>query len=288
MSPHRPTRNGPWCRPAPPGIACLPLFLLLAAPALAQPSSRPDGARSGRLPAAAGPSAEPRGAGEEPGRSATLVAEGDRLFGTQQRTAALQAYEQALAADPGNLEARFKQGVVLAVGGRSSEAIAAWEEVVAREPGHGPARQALLLARWKEAQEAQEAQGAAAEQPGLEEARRLVRAGSYARARQVLQRIPPRGEAYWDWMLLEGEALMGEGRAAEAAEAYRAALGHARSSAAALLGLGEAWRALGLLDPAAWCYELALTVAAGSDTLSLEQQRRARQILDRLAAAGPQ
>ncbi|MBM4319829.1 MAG: tetratricopeptide repeat protein [Deltaproteobacteria bacterium] len=251
-----------------------------AAPGQVQPSSpsAPEAGEAASQPAGAEQVPSPAGPGP--------IGEGDRLFREKRWSEALRVYEQQLAAQPAHLEARYKRGVVLALVGRLEEAVEDWEEVVARQPEAAPAREALLLARWKKAREEQQRAADLADRAKLEQAGGLLEAGSYAPAREVLMLVSPQGALYRDWLILEGQALLGLGKPELAIEAFQAAVGQGAKGAPALLGLGDAWLALGRNERAAWCYELALTVAAGTTALAEPQQRRVRQILHRLAAAG--
>jgi thioredoxin-like negative regulator of GroEL len=197
----------------------------------------------------AAPAAMPPAATAVPAAPARDVAEvldeADAAFDTDDHDRALALYQEALAADPGNLRALRRAGLLLGWAGRAGEAAPLLEKAVGLEPGDRPTR--LQLARvyswdrqWDKSLAAYDA--LLSEDPSdvstaVERARVFAWAGRLSESEQAYREIlaahPDSSEA----KLGLAQTIGWEGRLDESAALYREEL--ARSPSGARLGLAR-------------------------------------------------
>jgi tetratricopeptide (TPR) repeat protein len=199
------------------------------------------------------------GAGMGPGTPATLAAEpaaaaataadavreADAAFETGDHTRALALYQDALAAEPDNLQALRRAGLLLGWAGRAKEGVPLLEKAVRLDPADRPTR--LQLAReysWSrefdqslQAYDALIAEDPADVSTAVERARVLAWAGRLPESeesyRKILAAHPDSAEA----KLGLAQTIGWQGRLDEAAGMYREEL--ARSPSGARLGLAR-------------------------------------------------
>ncbi len=98
-------------------------------------------------------------AADDPTQKARVLAgDAGKLARAGELTEALEKYSEAVAADPGNIDARYQKAALLAHFGRFDEALTDLTQVLDAAPHHGPARRAeatalLLQGRYSEARE---------------------------------------------------------------------------------------------------------------------------------------
>src|SRR5215813_7431191 len=176
---------------------------------------------------------------------ADVVRQADAAFDADDQARALTLYQEALAADPDNLRALRRAGLLLGWAGRANEAVPLLEKAVSLEPEDRETQ--LQLARvyswdrqWDKSLAAYDA--LLAKEPGdvstaVERARVLAWAGrlpaSEEAYRQILAAHPDSSEA----RLGLAQTIRWEGRLDESAALYREELG--RSPSGARLGLAR-------------------------------------------------
>lgn len=183
---------------------------------------------------------------------------------------AARDFEQASRRQPGNAEARYQQGVALALGGRYSEASAAWTDALRRDPGHQAA--AHNLARLREKVAADEKKGGLG--TAAQRAREHLRAGRFALAEAEAEKILASRADAPETLLIRGRARLERGDAAGARADFQHALSLQPGSSEALRGLADTYLAEKDRDKAA--YYLELYTAAATD--AADQRRAERQL----------
>lgn len=206
---------------------------------------------------------------QPPSSARATVGDGDRLLAQGHPQEATAVYEQLVRNEPGNVEALFKLGNVLAKQGSYAAAIDRWTQVtqLSREASvRASAQQNIDRARTKLSTPAAAAPVAAAVATPVPSGRRVslaayeqgVRsitaqdyASAYASLTQAIQAEPSLSVAY----VARGSAQVGLRRYADAALDYQHALSLDPQQASALYGLAESLRAQGKNAEAKSYYE---------------------------------
>jgi tetratricopeptide (TPR) repeat protein len=219
------------------------------------------------------------------------LAEGDRAFNAKDFRAALFAYQDAVTADPKNVEALLKAGNTYAKMAHDDEAIELWNRVLQLDPQNAAAHEAIAAAHERKAALAQKpaaktASPAPVAPPPLTTAPQIDEAGARARYSAGVGLIRDRkyDEALAElnqalaikpgWvnaLIARGSARIGLARYDDAIADYSAARQADPSLAAPLFGLAEAYRGLGQTEKAADLYRQFAASNAPDAQPSLKQ-----------------
>lgn len=235
----------------------------------------------------------PRSTGtSQPELAKKRLAEGDALWAQKNYRDASFAYQDAVNADPTNIEALFKLGNTYAVLGYYTQAIERWNRVAELSPDPAVKKSAqdnIAKAQTKMAQAGGGTPQAQGKVPGsgpvapavrqqaraaYEEGVRLINARDYQNAvRQLttaIQHEPSLAVAY----VARGSAYIGLRRFAEAAADYQYANRLEPNLSSPLYGMAEAFRALGRTADARTYYEKYAQSNASDVRPELQAQAR--------------
>lgn len=281
----------------------------------AAPAKSPEGAAgfpvappapvSGAAAAGGRPGTPPSGAGASPtpivpspSLCAQKLAEGDRLLAEKSYREASFAYQDAVNADPNNLEALFKLGNAYAVLGYYSQAIDRWTRVAQAAPNAAWRKSAednIAKARSRMALEGGGSPQAQGKAPGSGPVAESTRARARQAYEQGVKQINAREygaavQALTSAITLEptlvvayvarGSAHIGLRRFADAAADYQYALKLDGSLASPLYGLAEAYRGMGRPGDAKGYYERYVVSTAPDVRAELKKdaQQKAGQL----------
>ena len=269
-------------QPAPAAAA-----VAAAAPAAAAPAA-----------AAAAPTTAPPPAGTLAAQAAQKVAEGDKLWAEKKYREASFAYQDAVNADPNNIESLFKLGNAYAVLGYYSQAIDRWAKVQQLSPDPAVRKSAadnIARAQQKMAQAGGATPQEANKPPGsgpvadstrtqarqhYETGVQLIGQRRYGEALNSLNECLRLEPALTVGYIARGSTLIGLRRFAEAAVDYQYALRLDPSLSSPLYGLAEAYRGMNRVDDARGYYQKY--VASTAPDVRPELQSDARTKLDQL------
>ena len=187
---------------------------------------------------------------------------------------------------PERAESEFRRGVDLLKQGRSREAEGAFAASLSSDPAHHGARQALValkLERRELGQASRLLQEGLALDPTQADfavalARIRIEGGQLPSALDALDAAASAGSNYAELHALRGTVLQRLGRHAEAAAAYRAALGVEPATPNAWLGLGISLEALQQKPEAAQAFRNALASGPTSMELKTFAEQRIRAL----------
>jgi tetratricopeptide (TPR) repeat protein len=263
--------------------------------AAAAPAPTPAPAAPVAAPVVAAPPAE-----AIPSAAAKKVGEGDRLMGEKKYREASFAYQDAVNADPKNVEALFKLGNTLAVLGYYSQAIDKWNVVQQASTDPTIKKSAvdnIAKAQAKMAQVGGGSPQAQGKPPGAGPVADSTRAQARAYYEQGVKQIGARdyGNALASLSaclqlepalsvgyVARGSALIGLRRFAEAAVDYQYALRLDPNLGSPLYGLAESYRGMNRPSDAKTYYERY--VASSSSDVRPELQTDARGKIEQLRA----
>lgn len=253
------------------------------------PAATPSG---GAAAAPSQPSAPTGPVSPAPELAARRVADGDRLLQEKKYREASFAYQDAVNADPNNVEALFKLGTAYAILGYYAQAIEKWTRAgqVTTDPAiRKNAQDNIAKAQAKMAQagggspqsqgkppgsgpvaESTRAQARQAYEKGVKQIGSRDFAGAVASLSLAAQLEPTLVVAY----VARGSAHIGLKRYAEAAADYEYALKMDGSMASPLYGLAEAYRAMNRLADARSYYEKYAASTAPDVRPELQQDAR--------------
>ena len=206
------------------------------------------------------------------------ISQGDQLFSAKQFRDALFAYQDAVNADPANVEALFDLGKTYAVMGYYPQAIDRWQRVaeLATDPGvkqraqeniakaqakvgiaSSPPASATTttMAAAPQPTVAPAATGPEAARQHYEEGVNLINARNYQSAIDALNASLAASPGYALAMAARGSAHVGLRQYPEAVDDYQAALRMDPNMATPLFGAAEAFRALGRKQDAKLYYQ---------------------------------
>ena len=247
--------------------------------------------------AAAAPSSSPAQQ-PAPALAAARVAEGDRLMQERNYRQAAFAYQDAVNADPDNIQALFNLARANAVLGDYAQAIERWNRVIELSPDPSIRKSAqdnVARAQAKLAELGGGSPQAQGKPPGSgpiagstrEQARQAYEQGvrqikdrDYAGAIQSLSRTIQLEPTLTVPYVARGSAYIGLRRFSEAAADYQYALRLDNRTAAPLYGLAEAYRGMGRPADARTYYERYL--ASTASDVRPELQQEARRKLEKL------
>ncbi|MEW5743467.1 MAG: tetratricopeptide repeat protein [Myxococcota bacterium] len=270
---------------APPAAAAAPVAAA-AAPAAAAAASNPP------------PAAAPPPTGAMAPAAAQKMAEGDKLWAEKKYREASFAYQDAVNADPNNVEALFKLGNAYAVLGYYSQAIDRWAKVQQVSPDPAVRKSAadnIARAQQKMAQAGGATPQEANKPPGsgpvadstrtqarqhYESGVQLIGQRRYGEALASLNECLRLEPALTVGYIARGSTLIGLRRFAEAAVDYQYALKLDPSLSSPLYGLAEAYRGMNRVDDARGYYQKY--VASTAPDVRPELQTDARTKLDSL------
>src|SRR5438067_1388631 len=208
--------------------------------------------------------------------SAQLVKKGDAAFAAKDFRNALFAYQDAIIADPKNVEALVKAGGTYTKMGHDPEAIGQWNKALQLDPQNQIARDGIAAAT--ERSKALAGTPKTAELPPPvridENAARthyttgvgLVRERKYDDAIAELDKALKAKPGFAVALVARGSARIGQGRFQDAIADYTAAQKADPSLASPLFGLAEAFRAMGQNEKAADLYrQFAASKAPDAD-----------------------
>lgn len=206
---------------------------------------------------------------------AEALTRGDAAFAAKDYRAAVFAYQDAILAAPGNVEALVKAGQAYARLGHDDEAMAQWTKALQLDPQNVPAREGLAAI-----QERRVSQGTlapplttvdeASARAHYTKAVGLVRDRQYDAGAAELDQALALKPGFAVALVARGSARIGQGRYQDAIVDYTAAQKADPSLAAPLFGLAEAWRALGQGEKAAALYRQFAASAAPDAQQSLK------------------
>lgn len=225
-------------------------------------------------PVAAPPPQESAPAAEALGSLQTRkLAEGDRFWADKKYREASFAYQDAVNADPNNIEALFKLGNSLAVLGYYGQAIEKWQRVAQLSPDEDVRKKAsenVTKAQAKMAQAGGSSPQEANKPPGSgpvadgtrSQARQYYESGvqlivqrRYSEALQALNSCLGLEPALAVGYIARGSTLIGLSRFPEAAVDYQYALKLDGTLSAPLYGLAEAYRGMNRVEDARTYYQ---------------------------------
>lgn len=233
-----------------------------------------------------------------PSLAARKMAEGDKFMSEKKYREASFSYQDAVNADPNNVEGLFKLGNSYAVLGYYSQAIDRWNQVatLSQDPNvKKSAQDNITRAQQKLAASGGGSPQEQGKQPGTGPIADSTRAQARQYYEQAVQLIGQRrfGDALAslnECLKLEpalsvgyiarGSTLIGLRRFAEAAIDYQYALKLDPNLSAPLYGLAEAYRGMNRVDDARTYYQRY--VASGASDVRPELQSDARTKLDQL------
>jgi len=232
------------------------------------------------VPAASSPVAEAK------------VQQGDSLFAAKQYREALFAYQDAVNADPANVEALFDLGKTYAVMGYYTQAIDRWQRVaeLATDPGvKQRAEENIARAKEKVGQAASPpadtstlttpapaATGGDLARARYEEGVALINQRQYAQAIDALNASLAANPSYALAMAARGSAHVGLRQYPEAVEDYQSALRMDPNMATPLFGAAEAYRAMGRKQDAAAYYQRYAESRAPDVSAQLQDEAKRR------------
>ncbi len=278
------------------GAASAPAPVATPAPTIATPAPATTPAPVATTPA---PEAQPEVAQPAiPALAAKKLAEGDAFMKAKSYREASFAYQDAVNADPNNVEALFKLGNAYAVLGYYAQAVDKWSKVAQLAPDPGVKKSAEEnIAR---AQQKMAMQGGASPQeqgkvPGTgpvadqtrtearqyyEQGVQLIGQRRYGEALAALNECLRREPALAVGYIARGSTLIGLRRFPEAVVDYQYAMRLDPNLNSPLYGLAEAYRGMGRTDDARTFY--GRYVAAAGPDVRPELQSDARTKLDQL------
>jgi tetratricopeptide (TPR) repeat protein len=245
---------------------------------------------------AAATSAPPTGSLQA--QAAQKVAEGDKLWAEKKYREASFAYQDAVNAEPNNVESLFKLGNAYAVLGYYSQAIDRWAKVQQLSPDASVRKSAadnIARAQQKMAQSGGASPQEANKPPGsgpvadstrtqarqhYETGVQMIGARRYGEALNSLNECLRLEPALTVGYIARGSTLIGLRRFAEAAVDYQYALRLDPSLSSPLYGLAEAYRGMNRVDDARGYYQKY--VASTAPDVRPELQSDARAKLDQL------
>ena len=220
------------------------------------------------------------------------VAEGDRLFAAKDFRNALFAYQDAVNADPANVEALFDLGKTYAVMGYYPQAIDRWQRVAELAPDPGVKQRAqdnIARAQAKMGQAASPAATPAAAAPTAasptgvdlsrqryEEGVALINQRQYQAAISALNASLAANPAYALAVAARGSAHVGLRQYPEAVDDYQAALRMDPNMATPLFGAAEAFRAMGRKQDASLYYQRYADSHSPDTSPQLQDEARRR------------
>ncbi len=279
--------------PAPAAVAVAPAPVPTATPAPTPVATAPAATPA---PAAAQPTAaEPTNA--LGGAAKKKVEEGDKFWADKKYREASFSYQDAVNADPNNVEALFKLGNAYAVLGYYSQAIDRWSKVQQLSPDPAVKKsaqdniaraQAKIASTGASPQDANKppASGPVADttrsqaRQYYESGVQLIGQRRYGEALNYLNECLKLEPALTVGYVARGSTLIGLRRFAEAAIDYQYALKLDPNLSSPLYGLAEAYRGMNRVDDARAFYQRY--VASNSADVRTELQSDARQKLDTL------
>ncbi|MCA1826993.1 MAG: tetratricopeptide repeat protein [Myxococcales bacterium] len=205
------------------------------------------------------------------------VKKGDAAFAAKDFRTALFAYQDAIVADPNNVEALVKAGDTYAKMGHDPEAIAQWNKALQLDPQNQVARAGIAAAteRNKTLTQKPAAPAPAPPPPRIDEAAArahyttgvgLVRDRKYDDAIAELDQALKAKPSFAVALIARGSARIGQGRFQDAVADYTAAQRADPSLASPLFGLAEAFRGMGQNEKAADLYrQFAASKAPDAD-----------------------
>ncbi len=225
---------------------------------------------------------------------ARKLAEGDRFWGDKKYREASFAYQDAVNADPNNIEALFKLGNALAVLGYYGQAIEKWQRVAQLSPDEEVKKKAtenVTKAQAKMAQAGGTSPQEANKPPGsgpvadstrsqarqyYEQGVQLIVQRRYSEALQALNSCLSLEPALAVGYIARGSTLIGLSRFPEAAVDYQYALRLDGSLSAPLYGLAEAYRGMNRIEDARTHYQRYVSSAAADvrPELKADAQRK--------------
>lgn len=229
---------------------------------------------------------------------AQRTAEGDKLWAEKKYREASFAYQDAVNADPNNIEALFKLGNAYAVLGYYSQAIDRWTRVqqVSADPAvKKSAADNIARAQQKMAQAGGGSPQEANKPPGsgpvadstrtqarqhYESGVQLIGQRRYGEALNALNECLKLEPALTVGYIARGSTLIGLRRFAEAAVDYQYALRLDPSLSSPLYGLAEAYRGMNRVDDARGYYQKYVASTAADVRPELQSDARAK--LDQL------
>lgn len=207
----------------------------------------------------------------------TPVEKGDRAFAAKDYRAALFAYQDAIVADPKNVEALVKAGDTYAKMGHDPEALAQWNKALLLDPNNAAARAGIAEAneRMKELAAKPANSEKPPEKPKTDDASArehyvkgaaLVRDRQYEEAVKELDQAIAAKPGFAVALVARGSARVALGRLEDAIADYSAAQKADPSLASPLFGLAEAYRGMGQNEKAADLYrQFAASKAPDAD-----------------------
>ncbi|HZA50271.1 MAG TPA: tetratricopeptide repeat protein [Myxococcaceae bacterium] len=244
-------------------------------------------------PSSAAPASASGSAAVQPALARQKVGEGDQKWKAKDYRSASFLYQDAVNADPNNVEALFKLGTAYAVLGYHAQAIERWKRVTELSNNAAVKKSAeenIAKAKAKMAKAAASNPQAAGKPPGsgpvaptaraqareaYEEGVKQVNARKYdaglEKLTEAIKLEPNLAVAY----VARGSAFLGLRRYSEAATDYQYALKIAPTLSAPLYGLAESFRGLGRLADARQHYEQYAQSTAAD--VRPELQARARE-----------
>ncbi|GMU62195.1 MAG: hypothetical protein AMXMBFR34_39580 [Myxococcaceae bacterium] len=267
----------------------------------AAPAPAPVAAAAAPVEAAAAPAPAPAAApptGAMASAAAQKMAEGDKHWAEKKYREASFAYQDAVNADPNNVEALFKLGNAYAVLGYYSQAIDRWTKVQQVSPDPSVRKSAadnIARAQQKMAQAGGATPQEANKPPGsgpvadstrtqarqhYETGVQLIGQRRYGEALASLNECLRLEPALTVGYIARGSTLIGLRRFAEAAVDYQYALKLDPSLSSPLYGLAEAYRGMNRVDDARGYYQKY--VASSAPDVRPELQTDARTKLDSL------
>jgi tetratricopeptide (TPR) repeat protein len=244
------------------------------------------------------PAAAPPPTGAMGSAAAQKLAEGDALWAEKKYREASFAYQDAVNADPNNVEALFKLGNAYAVLGYYSQAIDRWTRVQQLSPDAAVRKSAadnIARAQQKMSQAGGATPQEANKPPGsgpvadstrtqarqhYETGVQLIGQRRYGEALASLNECLRLEPALTVGYIARGSALIGLRRFAEAAVDYQYALKLDPTLSSPLYGLAEAYRGMNRIDDARGYYQRY--VASSAPDVRPELQTDARNKLDSL------
>lgn len=220
------------------------------------------------------------------------IADGDRAFATKEYRTALFAYQDAILADPKNVDARVKAGTAYLKLGHDEEASDQWNKALQLDPQNAAAREALAAVRERGADlrkpgarvpapplttlppplpPAPAVDNEAGARTHYSAAVGLIRDRKYSEAVIELNQALSLKPTWTNALIARGSARIGLAKYDDAIADYLAAQKADPSLAAPLFGLAEAYRGLGQAEKAAELYRQFAASNAPDAQPSLKQ-----------------
>ena len=209
---------------------------------------------------------------KEPG---ALVKKGDAAFAAKDFRTALFAYQDAIIADPKNVDALVKAGETYARMGHDPEAMAQWNKALQLDPQNAKAKEGIAVATERSKLLTPQKPLPPPAPPRVDEAAArahytagvgLVRDRKYDDAIAELDQALKAKPGFAVALIARGSARIGQGRFQDAIADYTAAQRADPSLASPLFGLAEAFRGMGQNEKAADLYrQFAASKAPDAD-----------------------